>query len=92
MTLQRADGFGTGHMKNINRAYVRVFKSARFKVGATADLLSESDEIDEGELVTTMVRVPIRGEWTEDGQVFVQQADPVPLTIVGLTLESSVGG
>lgn len=92
LTLQRADGFGTGHMKNINRAYVRVFKSARFKVGATADLLSESDEIDEGELVTTMVRVPIRGEWTEDGQVFVQQADPVPLTIVGLTLESSVGG
>ena len=30
--------------------------------------------------------------WTDSGQVYIRQVDPLPLTIVGLTLEVAIGG
>ena len=30
--------------------------------------------------------------WAQSGQVFIRQVDPLPLTIVGLTLEVAIGG
>ena len=30
--------------------------------------------------------------WADNGQIFVRQTDPLPLTVVGVTLEVSIGG
>ena len=30
--------------------------------------------------------------WQDYGQIFIRQNDPLPLTIVGITLEVAVGG
>ena len=30
--------------------------------------------------------------WADSGEVFIRQSDPLPLTIVNLTLEIAVGG
>ena len=30
--------------------------------------------------------------WQDNGQVFIRQTDPLPLTIVGLTCEVAMGG
>ena len=30
--------------------------------------------------------------WQDNGQLFVRQTDPLPLTVVGLTLEVAIGG
>ena len=30
--------------------------------------------------------------WQDNGQLFVRQTDPSPLTVVGMTLEVAVGG
>ena len=30
--------------------------------------------------------------WTDNAQLFIRQTDPLPLTIVGLTLEVAIGG
>ena len=30
--------------------------------------------------------------WQDTGQIFIRQTDPLPLTVVGITLELSIGG
>jgi hypothetical protein len=91
------DGYGQGRYKNVNKAYLRVFKSSGIFVGPTADRLVEakqrttepygtppslkSDEID----------VDLKPAWRAGGQVYIRQADPLPLTVVGLTLEVALG-
>jgi hypothetical protein len=91
------DGYGQGRYKNVNKAYLRVFKSSGIFVGPTADRLVEakqrttepygtppslkSDEID----------VDLKPAWRAGGQVYIRQADPLPLTVVGLTLEVVLG-
>jgi len=92
------DGYGQGRMKNVNKAWLRVFKSSGIFVGPTEDKLVEvkqrttepygsppslkSDEVD----------VNLTPSWKASGQVYVRQADPLPLTIVGMTLEVVLGG
>lgn len=91
------DGYGQGRYKNVNKAYIRVFKSSGIFVGPTADRLVEakqrttepygtppslkSDEID----------VDLKPAWRAGGQVYLRQADPLPLSVVGLTLEVVLG-
>ena len=31
-------------------------------------------------------------QWQDNGQIYIRQTDPLPLTIVGLTLEVAMGG
>ena len=92
------DGYGQGRFKNVNKAWLRVFKSSGIFVGPTEDKLVEvkqrttepygsppglkSDEVD----------VDLTPSWKASGQVYVRQADPLPLTIVGMTLEVVLGG
>jgi hypothetical protein len=92
------DGYGQGRFKNVNKAWLRVFKSSGIFVGPDADNLTEvkqrttepygsppalkSDEVD----------VDLTPSWKASGQVYVRQSDPLPLTIVGMTLEVVLGG
>jgi hypothetical protein len=39
-----------------------------------------------------IVEVTLPPSWTQDGQVILQQDNPVPLTVIGMTFEVSVGG
>ena len=91
------DGYGQGRYKNVNKAYIRVFQSSGIFIGPNADRLVEakqrttepygtppslkSDEID----------VDLKPAWRAGGQVYLRQADPLPLTVVGLTLEVVLG-
>ena len=92
------DGYGQGRFKNVNKAWLRVFKSSGIFVGPDADNLTEvkqrttepygsppalkSDEVD----------VDLTPSWKASGQVYVRQSDPLPLTIVGMTIEVVLGG
>jgi hypothetical protein len=38
------------------------------------------------------IQVLLTPTWADSGQVYIRQTDPLPLTIVSLTLEVSVGG
>jgi hypothetical protein len=92
------DGFGQGRYKNVNKAWVRVYKSSGIFVGPTDDKLVEvkqrttepygsppslkSDEVD----------VDLTPSWKASGQVYLRQVDPLPLTVVGMTLEVVLGG
>jgi len=97
MTLN-VDGFGQGRTKNVNKAWLRVFKSSGIFVGPDADHLVEYKQRttepygSPPSLKSDELLVVMTPSWGAGGQVYIRQADPLPLTLVGLTLEVSIGG
>jgi hypothetical protein len=43
-------------------------------------------------LMSEQIEIVLHPSWNEDGQVYIRQADPLPLTVSGLTIEVSLGG
>lgn len=91
--------YAQGRAKNVNQVFLRVFQSLGINAGPALDQLTEYQtrttetfgsppDLKDGE-----VQVTVEGNWENDGaQVYVRQTDPLPLTIVNLTLELEVGG
>ena len=92
MTMLNVDAFGSGKTKNITRAWVRIFESAAFEAGPTASSLRSSLTPAAGSLASDFVEVTLPSSWNDDGQIVVQQSNPLPLTIAGMTLEVASGG
>lgn len=92
------DGFGQGRYKNINKAWLRVFKSSGIFIGPDANNLVEAKQRSTEPygsppaLKSDEIMVMLTPSWASSGKVFVRQSDPLPLTIVGLTLEVAIGG
>lgn len=87
------EGFGTGRTKNVGRSWIRVYESPGFEIGTESSGLTPSASYaDSQNLASGLVEVTLPPAWTQDGQVILQQDNPVPLTIVGMTFEVSVGG
>lgn len=91
------NGFGQGRIKNVNRAWLRVFKSSGIFAGPTADRLTQAKQRtveDYGvppALKTGEIEIAVTPTWADGGQVFVRQTDPLPLTVVSLTVEVEIG-
>lgn len=98
LAMQIDGAFGQGRFKNINKVWLRVYRSSGIFVGPTEDDLTEAKQRtteDYGTppaLKSEEVEVTITGQWSDNGQVYVRQSDPLPLTIVSLTLEVALGG
>lgn len=96
--LQTDGGYGQGRQKNVNRAWLRVYRSSGIFVGPDPEHLVEAKQRSTEAygtppaLKSDDVAVTLSPSWGASGQVYVRQADPLPLTIVSLTLEISVGG
>lgn len=92
------DGFGQGRYKNINKAWLRVFKSSGIFIGPDANNLVEAKQRSTEPygsppaLKSDEIMVMLTPTWASSGKVYVRQSDPLPLTIVGLTLEVAIGG
>lgn len=92
ITLQ-VDGFGQGRNYNVNKAWVRVFQTAGVKIGPSADkLVAANPYATTPQLQESTIQVLVTPSWQEDGQVYIRQTEPLPMTVVGLTFEVSVGG
>jgi len=91
------DGYGQGRYKNVNKAYIRVFNSSGIFIGPTADRLVEAKQRTTEpygtppSLKSDEIAVELKPAWRAGGQVYLRQADPLPLTVVGLTLEVVLG-
>lgn len=92
------DGFGQGRYKNINKAWLRVFQSSGIFIGPDANHLVEAKQRttepygSPPALKSDEILVMLTPTWAASGQVYIRQKDPLPLSIVGLTLEVSIGG
>ena len=88
----------SGGAKNINEAWLRVVSSSGIFIGPNANSLVEAKQRttepygSPPSLKTDEIGVKLTPSWQQSGQIFVRQSDPLPLTIVGLTLEVSIGG
>lgn len=89
----QVEALAQGRTKNVNKAWLRVVNSGDFEIGALGDTLGPVDvEAADASTVTGEARVTLNPSWTDGGQVHIRQTDPLPLTVVGMTLEVSVGG
>ena len=94
----QAEAFGQGRVKNLNHVWVRVLESSGIFAGPSADKLVEAKQRTTEpyglppNLKTEDIKIMLTPTWQDNGQLFVRQSDPLPLTIVGLTLEVAIGG
>ena len=97
MALQ-VEAFGQGRVKNLNHVWLRVLESSGIFAGPSADKLVEAKQRTEEpygtppNLKTQDIKIMLTPQWQDNGQLFVRQTDPLPLTVVGLTLEVAMGG
>ena len=94
----QAEALGQGRIKNLNHAWLRVLESSGIFAGPTADKLVEAKQRTTEpygtppSLKTEDIKMMLTPTWQDYGQIFIRQNDPLPLTIVGITLEVAVGG
>ena len=92
------NGYGQGRFKNVNKAWLRVFRSSGIFLGPDADKLTEAKQRATEPygappaLKSEEIQVMLTPSWADSGQVFVRQSDPLPLTVVSLTAEVAMGG
>lgn len=92
------DGYGQGRPKNVNEVWLRFFKSRGVFAGPTFDKLTEhkprtTENYDSPpSLITGEIRLGITPTWSDGGEVCLRHTDPLPLTLVSMTLGIAVGG
>jgi hypothetical protein len=90
--------FGQGRVKNVNKVWLRVYRSSGIFVGPSADQLTEAKQRtteDYGtppELKSEEIPIVLTPSWADSGHIFVRQSDPLPLTVVSMTAEVVIGG
>lgn len=97
LAMQIDGAFGQGRNKNVNKAWLRVYRSSGIFVGPDANNLREVKQrttepygVPPG-LKSDEVEIVLSPSWQSGGAIYVRQADPLPLMIVNLTLEVALG-
>lgn len=91
-------GFGQGRQKNVNKVWLRVFRSSGIFAGPSFERLVEAKQRTTESygappaLKSEEIPIMVPPNWTDNGQVCVRQSDPLPLTIASMSLEVSIGG
>ncbi|MBR0568363.1 hypothetical protein J5J83_19755 [Azoarcus sp. L1K30] len=94
----REGGFGQGRQKNVNKVWLRVYRSSGIFVGPSETALTEAKQRTTEpygtppSLKSEEVPVVITPSWGDGGQIVVRQTDPLPLTIASMSLEVAIGG
>lgn len=87
------DGFGQGRNKNIVNSWLKLEQTAGISIGPDEDnMVLANPYAVEPDLVTEEVGVQLTPVWRNTGQVLIRQTKPYPMTVIGLTLEASLGG
>lgn len=93
--LQVVDAWGQGREKNVNKAWLRVVDSGAFRIGPTdaeEDLVPANTDATPGTVATAEVDTTLMPDWQPGAEIVVLQDQPLPLTILGVVLEISLGG
>jgi hypothetical protein len=91
------NSYGQGRFKNVNKVWLRVFRSSGIFVGADADNLVEAKQRTTEAygtppaLKSDEIQVVLTPTWAASGQVFIRQSDPLPLTLASMTFEVALG-
>lgn len=97
---------GQGRVKNVNVVWLRLNDSSGVLAGPSFDKLEPANparltqvkqRTDEPygtppRWISGEYKHAIKGAWTDGGQVYVRQTDPLPVTLVSMTIEAAIGG
>lgn len=92
------EAFAQGRQKNVNKVWLRVYRSSGIKVGPSFGSLTEAKQRttepygSPPAMITEEVAVMITPSWGDSGQVCVRQTDPLPLSILSMVIEVALGG
>lgn len=96
-TAVQDGSYGTGHMKNINDVWLRVYRSAGddgCRTGPSFDRLvpvsmrtENPYEDTRGKLVSDEIFAAQYAEWNADGQICLRLDSPLPLQVISLAVE-----
>lgn len=98
IAAQIDNAFGQGRFKNVNKVWLRVYRSSGIFVGPSVDQLTEAKQRTTEPfgtppaLKSEEIQIMISPSWADSGQVVVRQEDPLPLTLVSMTAEVALGG
>jgi hypothetical protein len=97
-STQQDATLGQSRVKNLSRAWVRVYNSGLFSVGPNASKLTpiKSRHFEAPGsppvLMTDEIPLFILPNFNPSGQIMIRQSDPLPLTVVDVTVEVAMGG
>lgn len=89
---------GQGRVKNINEIYIRVNESSGIFAGPTFERMTEVKQRTNEPMGTppalksAEIRLAVAPSWQESGQICIRQSDPIPLTVVSMSLSVVAGG
>jgi hypothetical protein len=91
-------GAGQGMKKNVNKVYLQLDSSGAPATGPSfTSLVSPKIRTTEAYgspplLQTGEIEIVNKAAWTDSAQVCIRMSDPLPLTLVSLTLDYAMGG
>lgn len=97
LPLEGSSTGGPSYVKNVTKAWLRVDRSSGVFVGPSLGELSEHKQrTDEPygsppRLTSGEIEIPVTGVWGRDGEIYIQQRAPLPLTVQSIALEVAVG-
>ncbi len=97
MSAQIDYGYAQGRVKNVNKVWLRVFESSGIFVGPHEHALTEAKQRTTEpyglppKLKSQEIPITLSPSWGNDGQIFVRQCDPLPLTVINMTAEIAIG-
>jgi hypothetical protein len=89
--------FGQGVNKVILQAHVRLNESAAIWAGTRDEKMYETQHRTTEpygappKLISTEKSIPVDGEWNRDGQFILEARAPLPVTVLGMTLDMASG-
>lgn len=89
---------GQAMFKNVNKTTLRVYRTSGLFVGYNVNSLVQykqrTTEVfgSAPNWITDELDIPINPDWSSSGQVVVQQTDPLPVTVLSMVMEVSLGG
>lgn len=88
--LYGSDSYGQGRTAAVSEVWLRTRRTETFQIaqGEAGDQVPFAASFDNA---NTVDRCMPRGRWDETGQLYVQQDEPYPLTLVSMTIKASIG-
>lgn len=99
LSVEGMQASGQGTTKNVSKVHLRVYQSSGVRAGPSFSKLTtyptRSVDDDYGvppALRTGELSMTVSPSWNSDAAVCVRQTEPLPLTILSMTLEVQTGG
>ena len=97
LVFPKAEALGQGTIKSVTKAFIRVDRSRGLFAGPDFDHLTEypqrtnEDYGDPTRDVSEEIEITLEPNWSSSGQVAIRDADPVPISILSMAVEVTLG-